>query len=152
MSSRRPRQEAVGAALCGRPVSRWAGRPRRGAPTLLVLAVLALGCGKQGPPLPPLRNVPAPVKDLTAVQQGPQILLSFTYPTVTPAGTALGGVTDVEIWSVARPAPDGKANPIDPREFGNVAKPVQKISGVDLTSATSGSRIDIALPLPQTPA
>jgi hypothetical protein len=117
-----------------------------------VLAVLALGCGKQGPPLPPLRNVPAPVKDLTAVQQGPQILLSFTYPTVTPAGTALGGVTDVEIWSVARPAPDGKANPIDPREFGNVAKPVQKISGVDLTSATSGSRIDIALPLPQTPA
>jgi fibronectin type 3 domain-containing protein len=94
--------------------------------------------------------VPAPVKDLTVVQQGPQILLSFTYPTVTPAGTALGGISAVEIWSVGRPAPDGKANPLDAREFGPVAKPVQKIAGADLTSATSGSRIDISLPLPPT--
>lgn len=122
------------------------GGPRR----IVVFALLAaaLGCGKQGPPLPPLRNVPAPVKDLTVVQQGPQLLLSFTYPTVTPAGTALGGISAVEIWSVGRPAPDGKANPLDVKEFGPVAKPVQKLAGADLTSATSGSRIDISLPLP----
>jgi hypothetical protein len=124
------------------------GGPRR----IVVFALLAaaLGCGKQGPPLPPLRNVPAPVKDLTVVQQGPQLLLSFTYPAVTPAGTALGGISAVEIWSVGRPAPDGKANPLDVKEFGPVAKPVQKIAGADLTSATSGSRIDISLPLPPT--
>lgn len=124
------------------------GGPRR----IVVLALLAaaLGCGKQAPPLPPLRNVPAPVKDLTVVQQGPQLLLSFTYPTVTPAGTALGGISAVEIWSVGRPAPDAKANPLDVKEFGPVAKPVQKIAGADLTSATSGSRIDISLPLPPT--
>ena len=122
------------------------GGPRR----IVVLALLAavLGCGKQGPPLPPLRNVPAPVKDLTAVQQGSQILLSFTYPTVTPAGTALGGISAVEIWSVGRPAPGGKAGPLDAKEFGPAAKPAQKIAGADLTSATSGSRIDISLPLP----
>ena len=126
------------------------GGPRR----IVVFALLAaaLGCGKQGPPLPPLRNVPAPVKDLTVVQQGPQLLLSFTYPTVTPAGTALGGISAVEIWSVGRPAPDGKANPLDVKEFGPVAKPVQKLAGADLTSATSGSRIDISLPLPPTTA
>jgi hypothetical protein len=120
------------------------------ASSLIAAALLAaaLGCGKQGPPLPPLRAVPAPVKDLTVVQQGPRLLLSFTYPTVTPAGTALAGISAVEIWSVARVAPDGKAAAIDAREFGNLAKPVQKVEGADLTSATSGSRIDIALPLP----
>lgn len=122
------------------------------ASSLIAMALLAaaLGCGKQGPPLPPLRAVPAPVKDLTVVQQGPRLLLSFTYPTVTPAGTALAGISAVEIWSVSRVAPAGKPGPIDAREFGNVAKPVQKVEGADLTSATSGSRIDIALPLPPT--
>jgi predicted small lipoprotein YifL len=142
MSSSPRRHHSVGAALCGRPV--FSG--------LLILAALfsALGCGKQGPPLPPLRAVPAPVKDLTVVQQGPRLLLSFTYPTVTPAGTALAGISAVEIWSVARVAPAGKPAAIDAREFGNVAKPVQKVEGADLTSATSGSRIDIALTLPPT--
>jgi fibronectin type 3 domain-containing protein/predicted small lipoprotein YifL len=141
MSSSPQRHDFVGAALCGRPV--FSG--------LLILALFsALGCGKQGPPLPPLRAVPAPVKDLTVVQQGPRLLLSFTYPTVTPAGTALAGISAVEIWSVSRVAPGGKPATIDAREFGNVAKPVQKVEGADLTSATSGSRIDIALTLPPT--
>jgi fibronectin type 3 domain-containing protein len=130
--------------------SRTGGRLASRLLVSTVLLAAALGCGKQGPPLPPLRAVPAPVKDLTVVQQGPRLLLSFTYPTVTPAGTALAGISAVEIWSVARVAPDGKPATIDPREFGNVAKPVQKVEGADLTSATSGSRIDIALPLPPT--
>jgi hypothetical protein len=150
MSSERLQQEdAVGAALCGRPVSRR-GRPHRGAPTFLILAALfsALGCGKQGPPLPPLKNIPAPTKDLTVVQQGPQLLASFTYPTVTAAGVALGGMSAVEIWTTARPAPDGKATPIDAHAFATAAKPLQKITGADLTAATSGSRMDLALPLP----
>lgn len=127
--------------------SRTGGRLASGLIAVALLAA-ALGCGKQGPPLPPLRAVPAPVKDLTVVQQGPRLLLSFTYPTVTPAGTALGGISAVEIWSVSRVAPGGKATTIDAREFGNVAKPVQKVEGADLTSATSGSRIDITLPIP----
>jgi hypothetical protein len=118
------------------------------AAALLAAAVTAGGCGKQGPPLPPLKNIPAPTKDLTVVQQGPQLLASFTYPTVTAAGLALGGMTAVEIWTTARPAPDGKAAPIDAHSFATAAKPLQKITGADLTAATSGSRMDIALPLP----
>jgi hypothetical protein len=131
--------------------SRTGGRLTRRIVVFTLIAA-ALGCGKQGPPLPPLRNVPAPVKDLTVVQQGSQILLSFTYPTVTPAGTALGGVSAVEIWSVGRPAPGGKASPLDVKEFGPVAKPVQKFTGADLTSATNGNRVDLSLPLPPTTA
>jgi len=112
----------------------------------------ALGCGKQGPPLPPLRAVPAPVKDLTVVQQGNRLLMSFSYPQVTPAGTALEGISAVEVFSASIPAPGGTATPLDPRAFTGVAKPIQKIMGADLTAATAGSRIEISLPLPPTAA
>jgi hypothetical protein len=119
------------------------------AAALLGTAALGgVGCGKQGPPLPPLRNVPATTKDFAVEQQGPRLRMSLSYPQVTPAGTALQGISAVEVWSTARPAPDGKAGPIDPREFAGVAKPVQKIADADLTAATSGSRIELSLPLP----
>ncbi|HKI02322.1 MAG TPA: hypothetical protein VKK31_10095 [Thermoanaerobaculia bacterium] len=131
-----------------------AGRPQRGAPTVLAIAALlwTVGCGKQGPPSPPLRAIPAPTKDLAVVQQGPRLLLSFSYPTVTPAGTALQGISAVEIFQAARPAADGKANPMDPREFNAAARPQQKLSGADLTAATEGTRISVLLPLPEAAA
>lgn len=129
------------------------GRPHRGAPTLLALALLvgSAGCGKQGAPTPPLRAVPAPTRDLTAVQQGAQILLSFTYPKTTPAGAPLAGITAVEILEMARPAaPDGTVPPVDPRQFNAAAKPRMTAQGADLTAATSGDRIVIALPISAT--
>jgi len=122
------------------------------AATLLAILLAATACGKQGPPAPPLRAVPAPVKDLSVVQQGPRLLLSFSYPQVTPAGTALQGISAVEIWEATRPAPEGKANPLDPREFSGAAKLVQKLEGADLTTATDGGRINVLLPLPETAA
>jgi len=112
----------------------------------------AFGCGKQGDPAPPLRAVPAPVKDLAVVQQGPRLLLSFTYPQTTPAGTALGGITAAEIYQVTRPSADGKANPMDPREFNAAAKLLQRLEGADLTTATDGGRINVLLPLPESAA
>jgi hypothetical protein len=128
-------------------------RASKGTAVALGFSLLfALACGKQGPPLPPLRAVPAPVKDLAVVQQGPHLLLSFGYPQATPAGTALEGISAVEIWQVARPAADGKANPLDPREFNVAAKLAQKLEGADLTAATEGGRINVLLPLPETPA
>lgn len=124
-------------------------------PSFLIAAALAAvsGCGKQGVPLPPLRAIPAPTKDLAVVQQGPRLLLSFTYPATTPAGTALEGISSVQILSATRQATaEGQASPMDPRAFTTAAKPVQTVAGADLTAATSGSRIDVALPLPAAPA
>jgi hypothetical protein len=115
----------------------------------LALLPLAAGCGKQGPPLPPLRYVPAATKDLAAVQQGPRILLTFSYPQVTPAGIALQGISTVEVWSASRPALGGTANAMDTREFATSGKLLQKVAGADLTAATAGSRIEISLPLPE---
>jgi hypothetical protein len=114
--------------------------------------VWAVGCGKQGPPAPPLRAVPAPTKDLAVVQQGPRLLMSFSYPQVTPAGTALEGISAVEILQAARASADGKANPMDAREFNAAAKVQQRLTGADLTAATEGARINVLLPLPETAA
>ena len=122
--------------------------------TLAALAVLLLplGCGKQGPPQPPLRAVPATTQDLAVVQQGPRLLLSFGYPQVTPAGTALEGITAVEIYQAMRPSADGKASPMDPRQFNAAAKLLQRLEGADLAAATEGQRISVLLPLPEAPA
>ncbi|HEX2223368.1 MAG TPA: hypothetical protein VHN15_04085, partial [Thermoanaerobaculia bacterium] len=83
-----------------------AGRAVRAAllATLSLLPLLA-ACGKQGPPAPPYRAVPAAATDLAVRQRGNQLLLSLAYPKLTPAGTALGAVTALEVWSVERPAP-----------------------------------------------
>ncbi|HEV7518843.1 MAG TPA: hypothetical protein VGR07_21320 [Thermoanaerobaculia bacterium] len=95
-------------------MSSEARRPaRKSLACLFLLAVLAavtamtasIGCGKKGPPLPPLRYLPAPTKDLAAVQQGNRILLDFPYPRTTPGGQALGGVTEVDVYEAIRPAP-----------------------------------------------
>ncbi len=119
---------------------------------VLLAALLAISCGKQGPPQPPLRAVPATTQDLAAVQQGPRLLLSFGYPQVTPAGTALEGITAVEIYQASRPSADGKASPMDPRQFGAAAKLLQRLEGADLTAAAEGQRLSVLLPVPETPA
>jgi predicted small lipoprotein YifL len=99
----------------------WTARPivRAGGPGMKAHAALAAAlavvmalaaCGKEGPPTPPLRAVPAPVKDLAVRQRGTHVLLSFTYPQTTPGGAALNGVTKVEVYeAVLQPPPPLKA-------------------------------------------
>lgn len=120
------------------------------APAALLLALPALtACGRQGDPRPPLRAIPAPTRDLGVVQQGARLLLSFTYPKTTPAGTALEGISTVEVFEATRPpAPDGKAPALDARQFETAAKERQKVTGADLSSVIFGDRIVIDLPLP----
>lgn len=121
------------------------------APAALLLALPALtACGRQGDPQPPLRAIPAPTRDLGVVQQGTRLLLSFTYPKTTPAGTALEGISAVEVLEATRPpAPDGKAPVLDARQFETAAKERQKVAGTDLSSYIFGDRIVIDLPLPE---
>lgn len=44
------------------------------------------GCGYVGDPLPPLRNIPAAIHDVAAVQRGNRLIVHFTAPTLTTEG------------------------------------------------------------------
>jgi len=125
---------------------------RLGALGLLLwgLLVLSLGCGKQGPPLPPLRAVPATTKDLQIRQQGTRVLFELTYPKTTVSGLALDGLRAVEIWEAVQPAPrEGKPQPLDPRTFSSVAVLRSKVEDADVGASTFGDRLIFILPLPE---
>ena len=125
------------------------------AAVLVSLAALSTaGCGKQGPPLPPLRAVPAMTRDLTVTQRGTQIALAFGYPKVTLGGQALaGGITKVEVVEAQMPISGPyRPTPIEAHQFSTTAKVILKLEGKDLSQAIVGDRIEIDLPLPATTA
>ncbi len=68
--------------------------------SLLVLAVLAAGCGKKGPPLPPLRPVPAAIEKLSARRLGETVRLEFTIPDRNRDGSRPADLTRVEIYGL----------------------------------------------------
>ncbi len=124
----------------------------RAASAGLSVAALAAAaaCGKEGPPAPPLRLVPAPARDLTVLQRGTQLVFDFGYPTTTPAGGALGGIAGVEVHAVAAPAPrEGDPQRLDPRQFAAAAKLVHSLGADDLAAATAGDPQRVRMPAPE---
>jgi hypothetical protein len=125
--------------------------------TVCLLAVFAAfgalqGCGKQGDPAPPFRAVPSKTADLEVRQQDGRLLLEFTFPQTTAAGTALGGLSSVEVWEALQPAPrEGKPVPIDARVFQAASALKLTIGQKDLPAVTFGSRVVIPIPLPEAP-
>ena len=73
---------------------------------LCLAATAATGCGKKGPPLAPIRNVPERVGRLHVRQVGERILLGFSRPGARTDGTALSPDARVELlMSLRDPAP-----------------------------------------------
>jgi hypothetical protein len=112
--------DLMGRGWTARPIVRAGGPGMKAHSALaaaLAVALALAACGKEGPPTPPLRAVPAPVKDLAVRQRGTHVLLSFTYPQTTPGGAALNGVTKVEVYeAVLQPPPPLKAPAKPPAE------------------------------------
>jgi hypothetical protein len=68
-----------------------------------LVVVLSVGCGKKGPPLPPLVKLPQPPADLTASRHGNTIDLQMTVPAANTDGTKPGNVASVEVYAVTLP-------------------------------------------------
>lgn len=84
----------------------------------LVLVAGAARCGKKGPPLPPLRPVPAKVGDLTARRLGGDVHLKFTVPPTNQDGTAPADIARVEVYGLTlEPRIGAPATPLDDRRF-----------------------------------
>lgn len=61
---------------------------------------LLTGCGKEGPPLPPLRLIPAPVADAVARRTASRVELRFVLPTRNQNGPGPIDLHKVEIYAI----------------------------------------------------
>ena len=64
---------------------------------LVFVSICTAGCGAPGEPVPPTPQVPAPVSDLSAQQQGDAVQLLFTLPVNSMSGEKLIAAPSVEI-------------------------------------------------------
>lgn len=78
----------------------------------VALAMVLVGCGYVGEPLPPALNIPVPVPDLSAKQQGVNIVITFTVPNRTTEGLLMPrpGAVELEVG--------GRAVPVAKPQFG----------------------------------
>ena len=88
--------------------------------------MLLTGCGVPGEPLPPLLEIPAPVKDLAAAQEGAHLHLHWSPPVLTTEGTRARELDRLEIYG-AFLAPE--ASP------GTFASQARLLATLPLTSA-----------------
>lgn len=64
---------------------------------LLIFALAGMACGKRDDPTPPVPVIPAATSDLVVAQRGQQLVLAWSFPTLTSAGTNLPGVDRIEV-------------------------------------------------------
>jgi hypothetical protein len=66
--------------------------------------IVATGCGKSGPPLPPLVKVPAAPANIVAERRGTTVDIQFTVPTANTDGTRPANVERVDVYAITAPA------------------------------------------------
>ena len=140
-------------------LSRWV-IPGRGAPLLLCLMMTAgllqaTGCGKKGPPLPPLRHGPNRVTELSCRQKGNQVLLTGLLPDKNQDGGPVAEIREVRIFRMDRggtalsPGSAGRSTQRAAlKQFNREARRLASLSGEALTKALSGRRVAFIDPDP----
>jgi hypothetical protein len=127
---------------------------------LALAAVLMLGCGKKGPPLPIVRIVPSPPGPLKVRQIGSDVVLASTLPGTRTDGMRLD--PDAELRVLRMPATDSlRPGAVSDRyliaQFDKQARPVATLSGPALASQVLGGRLifidhDATVPAGESPA
>jgi len=116
----------------------------RVAATALVLAAALSGCGKKGPPSPPVRVTPAAPGAFRARQVGLDVVLSATVSGKRTDGTPLGDGTAVQILRMAA-SPSLRPGAVSERylvqQFLKQSRQVAAVSGGDLRAQASGGRL-----------
>jgi len=86
------------------------------------LALFAIGaCGKKGPPLAPLRLVPAPVEDFSIRRIGSEVFLNFNVPTENSDGSTPADIGSVELYALTAHSFPSTEPPLTDREFRRTA-------------------------------
>jgi hypothetical protein len=128
---------------------------------VFALLVAAFGCGKEGPPSPPVSDIPRPVTDLVVSQRADRVVLEWSYPSLTTSGKSLDSIQKIVVYRFDEELPASLAErPVEPSDkvapdlarFAQMPIPTEKqfqragiaaaeLSGEDLPAYTSGTRI-----------
>lgn len=96
--------------------------------TLLFASLLAASaCGSKGPPLAPLRPVPAVVGDVRAARLADTVQLQFTVPTTNADSTQPADVARVDVFALTGEALGPGDRPLTVRELETLATRVASI-------------------------
>ena len=115
----------------------------------VLLAVIgAVGCGKEGIPLPPEIRVAERTSDLEAFQEGETAVLRWSYPSMTTAGQALTDVEAVSVWRAALPKGQEPPPPMSAEDrqlrrqlLASQGEVIEVLDPEELQAATRGSDI-----------
>jgi len=128
---------------------------------LLVVSTLAAGCGKEGPPSPPVPDVPRPVSDLVVSQRENAVVLEWSYPSMTTSGKSLDSIQKIVVYRFDEELPASLAaskaetssevprsialfaqlEPPTPAQFQRGGLPAGELPKASLPAYTSGTRI-----------
>ena len=115
---------------------------------LLIASLCLVACGKKGDPLPPMRTIPNPTRDLAITQQGEILSLRMSYPQTTTDGAPLSGLDAVELWHAVKPIVDPERPPaLEARDFEATSERLLVLRGPELDAATEGPELVSRLPL-----
>jgi len=120
-------------------------------PAVLAVLLLGSGCGKKGPPLPPLKRGPDRVTAVSARQEGKSVVLSGLMPEHSQDGGPLAPIEEVRVFRLDRggfagvPGPGGRSlQRTAHKQFTKEARRVAVLSGEDLGRSISGKRFAFA--------
>lgn len=101
------------------------------------------GCGKRGPPLPPLRVTPRPAHDVKLRQTGAEVVIEAGLSLFRTDGTPLGPGASVRVLRM-RATPTLRSGVVSPRYlmamFQNEAKVIGTLTGAALEEAATAER------------
>jgi hypothetical protein len=118
---------------------------------LAAFALIVVACGKRGDPRPPVPVIPKATSDLVVTQRADQVILSWSYPSLTTAGRTLASIDQINILRYVEELPASAVgrdpNQILPGDIDTtVPEPVALFAKVPTLPAAQfarlGTRID----------
>jgi hypothetical protein len=135
--------------------------------SLAALLLLVIACGKRGDPRPPVPVIPKATSDLLVTQRADQVILSWSYPSLTTAGRSLTDIRRISIFRYIEELPvstvgqdpktiaPGEVDPSSPRplalfskiptlpqaQFIKLSNRIESIEKANLANATAGAKL-----------
>jgi hypothetical protein len=139
----------------------------RSRKALAALMLIAVACGKRGDPHPPVPVIPQATGDLVVTQRADQVILSWSYPSLTTAGRSLPEIRRISVFRYVEELPAagvgrdpnailpgdidpalpqpialfGKIPTVPQAQFAKLSTRIESIEKANLAAATAGSRL-----------